>query len=170
MLWSLLVGEGQPANTAEWFNVMFGVGAKSGAGCRKASVLVVVGQLASSATSLTGLLFLSAWLRLAPFQSLVVVVGQLVRDAAPGSRSTPCAGPPFGPSCWHGVGHKPNPLSHVRRADTASRQTGMPNCVVDSFQVRLNKVEPTVPNRCFNLFAKDDRRAALLDEPEPVGP
>jgi hypothetical protein len=99
------------------------------------------GHAASSATSFTGLLFLSAWLRLAPFQSLVVVVG-----------------------------HEPNPLSHVRRADTASRQTGMPDCVVDSFQVRLNKVEPPVPNRCFNLFAKDDRRAALLDEPEPMGP
>ena len=27
-----------------------------------------------------------------------------------------------------------------------------------------------MPNRCFNLFAKDDWRAALSDEPKPVRP
>lgn len=46
----------------------------------------------------------------------------------------------------------------------------MPDGVVESFQVSLNKIKPSVPNRCFNLLTKDDCRAALLDEPEPVGP
>jgi hypothetical protein len=35
--------------------------------------------------------------------------------AAPGSRSFPCDGPPFGPSCWHGVGH---PVATRRVAST----------------------------------------------------
>ncbi|WP_371054243.1 hypothetical protein, partial [Ralstonia pseudosolanacearum] len=31
-------------------------------------------------------------------------VGQPANDAQPGRRSVPCDGPPFGPSCWQGVG------------------------------------------------------------------
>jgi hypothetical protein len=34
----------------------------------------------------------------------------------------------------------------------------------------LNKVEPTVVNRCFNLFTKDNVRSALADEVEPDRP
>jgi hypothetical protein len=34
----------------------------------------------------------------------------------------------------------------------------------------LNKVKPAVVNRCFNLLSKNDWRAALADEIEPVGP
>ena len=58
----------------------------------------------------------------------------------------------------------------MRRADARSRDTDRREGVADSFHVSLNKVEPTVPNRCFNLLTKDDARAALLDEMEPVGP
>ena len=35
-------------------------------------------------------------------------VGQPAADAIPGRRSMPCDGPPFGPSCWHGVGQPAN--------------------------------------------------------------
>jgi hypothetical protein len=34
----------------------------------------------------------------------------------------------------------------------------------------LNKVEPSVVNRCFNLLTKDNVRFALADEVEPNGP
>lgn len=68
------------------------------------------------------------------------------------------------------VGHEPQPLSDVRCADARSRQTGRPEGVAESFQVSLNKVEPPEANRCFNLLAKDDWRAALLDEVAPDGP
>jgi hypothetical protein len=34
----------------------------------------------------------------------------------------------------------------------------------------LNKVEPSVVNRCFNLLTKDNARAALADEVEPDRP
>jgi hypothetical protein len=34
----------------------------------------------------------------------------------------------------------------------------------------LNKIEPSVVNRCFNLLTKDDSRAALADEVEPSRP
>jgi hypothetical protein len=34
----------------------------------------------------------------------------------------------------------------------------------------LNKVKPSVVNRCFNLFTKDNSRATLADEIEPDRP
>jgi hypothetical protein len=34
----------------------------------------------------------------------------------------------------------------------------------------LNKIEPSVVNRCFNLLTKDNARAALADEIEPDRP
>jgi hypothetical protein len=55
-----------------------------------------------------------------------------------------------------GVGHEPQSLSDVRSADARSRHTDRPAGVVFTFQVSLNKVEPSVVNRCFNLFSKDD--------------
>jgi len=61
-------------------------------------------------------------------------------------------------------------LSDVRRPDAASRKTNRPAGVTFSRQVRLNKVEPTVVNRCFNLFTKDNVRSALADEVEPGRP
>jgi len=61
-------------------------------------------------------------------------------------------------------------LSDVRGADARSRHTDRPAGVVFTFQVSLNKVEPAVVNCCFNLLSKDDCRAALADEIEPVGP
>jgi len=69
-----------------------------------------------------------------------------------------------------GVGHEPQSLSDVRRPDAASRETNRPAGVTFSLQVRLNKVEPSVVNRCFNLFTKDNWRAALADEVEPDRP
>ena len=61
-------------------------------------------------------------------------------------------------------------LPDVRSADARSRDTDRPAGVVFSFQVSLNKVEPAVVNRCFNLFTKDNWRAALADEIKPNGP
>ncbi len=43
--------------------------------------------------------------RLPPFPSEAAGVFQPVSGTAPGSLSVPCPGPPFGPSCVHGVGH-----------------------------------------------------------------
>src|SRR5690606_1277064 len=45
-----------------------------------------------------------------------------------------------------------------------------PDGVTVSFQVSLNKIDPAVSNRCINLFAKDDWRAALADETVEGGP
>jgi hypothetical protein len=58
----------------------------------------------------------------------------------------------------------------MRRTDARSRDTGSPDDVVVSFQVILNKIEPSVFNRAFNLFAKDNVRSALLDKFKPCGP
>jgi hypothetical protein len=69
-----------------------------------------------------------------------------------------------------GLGHEPQPLPDVRSPDARSRDTDRPEGVAFSFQVRLNKVEPAVVNRRFNLLTKDDARLALLDEVEPCGP
>jgi hypothetical protein len=69
-----------------------------------------------------------------------------------------------------GVGHEPEALSDMGRLDTRSRDTDRPAGVSFTFQVRLNKVEPAVPNRCFNLLTKDNSRSALADEIEPRGP
>jgi hypothetical protein len=74
---------------------------------------------------------------------------------------------PFGSiSLAVGVGHEVKSLSDVRRADARSRETDRPCGVTDSFQVILNKVEPVMSDRAFNLFAKDDARAADVDEVE----
>jgi hypothetical protein len=61
-------------------------------------------------------------------------------------------------------------MPRARIADARSRETDRPEGVAFSFQVRLNKVEPAVPNRCFNLLTKDNVRLALLDDVEPCGP
>jgi len=74
------------------------------------------------------------------------------------------------PSNALGVCHKPKSLSDVRRPDARSRDTNRPAGVTFSLQVRLNKVEPAVVNRCVNLLTKDNVRSALADEVEPDRP
>jgi hypothetical protein len=69
-----------------------------------------------------------------------------------------------------GVGHEPKPVPDVRGADARSRQYRRPDGVAFSLQVSLNKIEPAVGNRRFNLLTKNNWRAALADEPEPDGP
>jgi hypothetical protein len=68
------------------------------------------------------------------------------------------------------VGHEPETLSDVERADTTSRQTTRPDGVTFFFHVIANTVEPSVSNRCFNLLTKDDWRPALGNELEPDRP
>jgi hypothetical protein len=58
----------------------------------------------------------------------------------------------------------------VRRAKARSRETGRSEGVTASFQVSVNKVEPAVADRCFNLFSKDNRRMALFNEVKPGWP
>lgn len=58
----------------------------------------------------------------------------------------------------------------MRRPEARSRETDRPEGVTDSFHVSLNKVEPAVADRCFNLLTKDDARLALADEVEPDRP
>lgn len=75
--------------------------------------------------------------------------------------------PPLG---VFGVGHEPQPLPEVRRADAVCAQYDRPDGVVFALHVCLNKIKPAVPHRRFNLLTKHDARAALSDEMEPVGP
>jgi hypothetical protein len=53
----------------------------------------------------------------------------------------------------------------MRRAEARSAGIRSPAGVTRSFQVSLYKVEPSEAVFACNLFAKDDRRAALRDEP-----
>jgi hypothetical protein len=72
------------------------------------------------------------------------------------------------------VGHplrsEPQSLPDVRGTDAVCAKNRSPDGVAFSFQVSLNSVEPTMPDRCRNLLAKDRCRAALADEAEPDGP
>jgi hypothetical protein len=61
-------------------------------------------------------------------------------------------------------------LPDVERADARTRETDRPDGVVFSFQVIAKTIEPSISNRCFNLFTKDDWRAALADELIPRRP
>src|SRR6185436_3773301 len=67
-------------------------------------------------------------------------------------------------------GHEPEPLSDVERADARRRQTNRPDGVPFCFQVIVKTIEPSVSNRAFNLFTKDNARAALRDEDAPRWP
>src|SRR6185312_11684345 len=73
----------------------------------------------------------------------------------------------FGP---FGVGHEVQPLSDVRRTDTARSKYRLPNGVVLPFQVSLYKVEPAVSNRVISLFSKDRCRLSDADESYPIRP
>jgi hypothetical protein len=72
------------------------------------------------------------------------------------------------------VGHplrsEPQSLPDVRGTDAVCAKNRSPDGVAFSFHVSLNSVEPTMPDRCRNLLAKRDCRAALADEVEPHGP
>lgn len=68
------------------------------------------------------------------------------------------------------VGHEPKAVSDVERADARRRNTDRPNGVGFSFQVILNKIEPSVFNRCINLFTKDDWRSQGPYKMEPIRP
>ena len=63
-----------------------------------------------------------------------------------------------------------NAIKYIWRADARSRYTCRPAGVAFTFQIRLNKIKPSVVNRCFNLLTKDNSRAALADEIEPDRP
>jgi len=123
---------------------------------------------------------LSHWLP--SLWSRVVVVGQLVRftviansepdhpgranqrSFASDDRRSICS------SAYFGVGHEPEPLSDMRSPDARSRDTDWREGVTFSFQVILNKVEPPVGNRCFNLFTKDNWRSLRPYKMEPMRP
>jgi hypothetical protein len=77
---------------------------------------------------------------------------------------------PPSPSDLWGLRHEVQSVSEVRRTDPRSRNTDSPEAVTFSLQVILNKIEPSVFNCCFNLFAKDNVRSALLNKFEPCWP
>jgi hypothetical protein len=58
----------------------------------------------------------------------------------------------------------------VRSADARSTKICRPDDIPLGFQVSLNSVEPDEAILARNLFAKDDERPSLADEPEPCGP
>jgi hypothetical protein len=87
------------------------------------------------------------------------------------SRSDPAAALTFlSPSVERAVGHEPQSLSDVRRADAASWKYGRCAGVAFRFQVSENKVEPAPSNRRLNLLTKDCSRSALADERCPRRP
>jgi hypothetical protein len=69
-----------------------------------------------------------------------------------------------------GVGTEENSLPDVRRPEARSAGINRPDGVTLSFQVSVNKVEPSESVVTRNLFAKDKLRARLADEREPDGP
>jgi hypothetical protein len=77
---------------------------------------------------------------------------------------------PPSPSDLWGLRHEVQSVSEVRRTDPRSRNTDSPEAIAFSLQVILNKIEPSVFNCAFNLFAKDNVRSALLNKFEPCGP
>ena len=147
-----------------------------------------VGQPASRATSFNGLAFVPQRSCVAPFQSRAEQVGQgaaicttSLRLAKPGlpfpsalqrDRIEAICSGVFGValSCVCGVGHEPEPLPDMRSADARSAQISLPDGVALSFQVSVNKVEPTEAVLARNLLAKDRCRSALADEMVPSGP
>jgi hypothetical protein len=68
------------------------------------------------------------------------------------------------------VGHDPQALPDLRRAVARSAAIDSPDGVTRAFQVSVNKVEPDQTVFARNLLAKENRRAALIDEMEPVRP
>ena len=68
------------------------------------------------------------------------------------------------------VGHEPQPLPDVRRADARSRQIGGPDGIACRFQVSANSGEPRPASLARNLLSKRDWRSALADEAVPLGP
>ena len=62
------------------------------------------------------------------------------------------------------------PLPDVRSTDARSAQICRPDGVTHSLQVMRNSVEPQSAISTRNLLSKHDCRAALADEPEPLGP
>jgi len=61
-------------------------------------------------------------------------------------------------------------VAGMRGADARSRENDRPEGVVLRLQVSRNKIDPCPSNRAFNLFAKNELRAALADEPVEGGP
>lgn len=55
-----------------------------------------------------------------------------------------------------GVGHPPQPLSDVRRADARSAQIGAPDSISQSFQVSTYSGEPRPSSLARNLLSSDD--------------
>jgi len=61
-------------------------------------------------------------------------------------------------------------LTDVRRTDARSAQISSPEGVARAFHVSAYSVEPREAVRARNLLSKDDWRAALTDETEPLRP
>ena len=61
-------------------------------------------------------------------------------------------------------------ISTVRGVDGTSREYERPPGVVDAFQVSEYSVEPMQPNRCRNLFSKEDSGPSGTEQSKEVGP
>lgn len=168
---SLAAGVGQPANTAAWFSVMFGV-VKFCPGMRSASVLVVVGQPDKATVFRLLSLFPAALL---PFCAGVPAIGA----GHPASHATRPSSEFSGTFAWNppsfqsrvvGVGHPVVPVPDVRRTDARRRERDTPEGVTQGFQVSVYKVDPIVDSFACNLLSNDDCRLALGDEVVEGGP
>ena len=73
-------------------------------------------------------------------------------------------------SVTFGVGQPVESVADVRSPDARRRKRHRPDGVTQSFQVILNKVDPSVCVLARNLLSKDDLRLALFDEMEERWP
>jgi hypothetical protein len=65
---------------------------------------------------------------------------------------------------------EPKSISTVRGINGTSRENGRPCGVIDPFQVSEYSVEPSLANRCRNLFSHDNNGPSCGDESKEVGP
>ena len=72
--------------------------------------------------------------------------------------------------CQISEGNPVQAAADMRRVNGASRNIECLAGVVFTRQIRSHSVEPTVPSRSSNLFAKDDRRSDGGNEPKEVRP
>jgi len=151
------------------------------------SLLLHVDQPASAAASI---IEVPVWAPLAFFcasvsgdprvVSVTVGVGHPDSSASLTRHAQPCFVPCFAfcpvdrpdTSCACGVVHprKIQSLADVRAVEARSAQITRPDGVTRCFQVSRYKIEPSESVLARNLFANNDCRATLSNEPEPVGP
>lgn len=166
------------------FSFAFTLRARNASGVPPASwaagVAQLAGQCASLATSFSGRALSPCLLLALLFQSRALAVGHdvsvaIAAKSGPRERMASRMPPsrlrtPLSASADVGVGHEPEALADVRRADARSAQIGGPDGIAQCFQFRSNNGEPSPSVSARNLLSKDDCRLAGGDETVELRP